>query len=157
MGKHSGVSKGRKKWAEVKERVKDNLTPAPTPEPRTDRLAPLASHHQQSERAAGKFEESFDYDDPYNERSAGSVDGVVRIKTQSEIDTEEAYEKVLKDPTSVIGERVKADDELNSRAGAGYALNQRNIREAHAKDPERMKRIAEGLGMAEPQDERGQE
>lgn len=96
----------------------------------------------------GVFEESLDYTDPTGERwFPEEMDGVIQFKSEGEIATERAYAKAIEDPASVVDEPVKANADLDYRGEAGYGLHQRMVTEAHAADPERMQRIAEGLGI----------
>ena len=157
--KKSRAARIRERIAETTARAKENFVPVESgPDPRLHRHEVAHAVHQQAETAGGAFEDAFDYEDPQSERyipDHGEYDGhIVFRKTPEEAAGEAAYEKALADPTSVLAprQRYDADDSGAQRrtiVDAGHELAKKQVSEHHAKDPDRLKRFAAGLGIAQ--------
>ena len=153
----SRAARIRERIAETTARAKDAFVPVDHgPDPRLHRHEVDHAVHQQKEAAAGSFEESFDYEDPNSERFLPEgMDGVIQIKTHEEVAGELAYEKALKDPTSVLGPRVRYKDlpyTPQSAAGrtivdAGHELAKQQVSAAHRNDWRDAVRA--GIGVSE--------
>ncbi len=156
--KTSRTARIKERIAETTAKAKENFIPVESgPDPRLHRSEVNHAVHQEKLAAAGSFEESFDFSDPNSERYLPEgMDGVIQIKTASEVAGEEAYAKALKDPLSVLAPRQKYDSgsgrseanrEHRTIVDAGHELAKKQVTEAH--DPERIKRVREGISLGE--------
>lgn len=159
----SRAARIKERIAETTAAAKDKFVPVEHgPDPRMHRHEIPHAVHQQKEAAAGSFEDAFDYENPDSDRFLPEgMDGVIQIKTASEVAGDEAYEKVLKDPTSVLAPRRyynpgSADGytedgpiETGRRSivDAGHELAKQQVSAAHRKDW--LEGVRAGIGVAD--------